>query len=185
MTYNMNIEFSFFCVTGYFLSKMSKIFNVLLLKVSTIWKLVFFNAYTTIANNAVNWFLKFYKLELIIFRENGAGLIPNSTYITKLYDKRDDFNFHIVNFPFICSNIPAAPAYGVYISQLIRYSRACSSYQDFLDRGLLLIRKLLNQRFLLVKLNSSLRKFCDRHHDLVDCYGISVSQMTTDMFHLS
>ena len=35
--------------------------------------------------------------------------------ITKLYDKRDDFNFPIVNFPFICSNIPAAPAYGVCI----------------------------------------------------------------------
>jgi hypothetical protein len=38
---------------------------------------------------------------------------------TKLYDKRDEFNFPIVNFPFICSNIPAPPAYGVYISQLI------------------------------------------------------------------
>jgi hypothetical protein len=36
---------------------------------------------------------------------------------TKLYDKRDDFNFPIVNFPFVCSNIPAAPAYGVYLSQ--------------------------------------------------------------------
>jgi hypothetical protein len=36
---------------------------------------------------------------------------------TKLYDKRDDFNFPIVSFPFICSNIPAAPAYGVYIFQ--------------------------------------------------------------------
>ena len=47
---------------------------------------------------------------------------------TKLYDKRDDFNFPIVNFPFICSNIPAALAYGVYISQMIRYSRACGSY---------------------------------------------------------
>ena len=35
---------------------------------------------------------------------------------TKPYDKTDDFNFPIVNFPFICSNIPAAPAYGVYIS---------------------------------------------------------------------
>ena len=104
---------------------------------------------------------------------------------TKLYDKRDDFNFPIVNVPFICSNIPAASAYGVYISQKIRYSRACGSYQDFLDRGLLLTRKLLNQGFLLVKLKSSLRKFYGRHHDLVDCYGIFVSQMTTDMFHLS
>jgi hypothetical protein len=104
---------------------------------------------------------------------------------TKLYDKRDDFNFPIVNFPFICSNIPAAPAYGVYISQMIRYSRASGSYQDFLDRGLLLTRKLLNQGFILVKLKSSLRKFYGRHHDLVDRYGISVSKMSTDMFHRS
>ena len=103
---------------------------------------------------------------------------------TKLYDKRDDFNFPIVNFPFICSNFPAASTYGVYISQLIRYSRAYGSYQDFLDRGLLLTRKLLNQRFLLVKLKSSLRKFYGRHYDLIDRYGISVSQMTTDMLHL-
>ena len=94
---------------------------------------------------------------------------------TKFYDKRDDFNFLIVNFPFICSNIPASPAYGVYISQLIRYSRACGSYQDFLDRGLLLTRKLLRQWFLLGKLKSSLRKFYGRNHDLVDRCGISVS----------
>jgi hypothetical protein len=83
---------------------------------------------------------------------------------------------------FICSNIPAAPAYGVYISQLIRYSRACGSYQDFIDRGLLLTRKLLNQGFLLVKLKSSLRKFYGRHHDLVDRYGISVSQTLSGSF---
>ena len=100
---------------------------------------------------------------------------------TKLYEKRDDFNFPTVNFPFICGNIPA---YGVYISQLMQYSRASGSYQDFLDRGLLLTRKLLNQGFLLVKLKSSLRKFYGRHHDLVDHYGISVSQMTMNMFHL-
>jgi len=104
---------------------------------------------------------------------------------TKLYDKRDDFNLPIVNFPFICSNIPAAPAYGVYISHTLRYPRACDSYKDSLDRGLLLTRKLLNQGFLLVKLKSSLRIIYGRHHDLVDRYGISVSQRTTDMFHLS
>ena len=89
-----------------------------------------------------------------------------------------------MNFPFIGSNIPAAPAYGVYISQLIRYSRACGSYHDFLHRGLLLTGKLLNQGFLLVKLKSSLRKFYGHYHDLVDRYGISVSQMTTHIFHL-
>jgi hypothetical protein len=90
-----------------------------------------------------------------------------------------------VNFPFICSNIPAALAYGVYISQMIRYSRACGSYQDFLDRGLLLTRKLLNKGFYFIKLKSLLQKIYGRHHELVDRYGISVLQMSTDMFHLS
>ena len=94
---------------------------------------------------------------------------------TKLWDNRDDIHFPIVNFPFICSNIPAAPAYGVYISKLIRYSRACGSYQDIHDRGLLLTRKLLNQGFLVVKLKSSLRKVYGRHHDLVDRYGVCVT----------
>jgi hypothetical protein len=57
---------------------------------------------------------------------------------TKIYDKRDDFNFKIINFPNMCSNIPASPAYGVYISQLIRYARASSNYSDFLKRHLYL-----------------------------------------------
>ena len=69
--------------------------------------------------------------------------------------------------PFICSNIPAEPAYVVYIFQLIWYSRACNSYHDFLDKGLLLTTKILKQGFLLIKLKSSLRKFYG-HHDLVD-----------------
>ena len=74
---------------------------------------------------------------------------------TKLYDKKDDFNFAIVNFPFISSNI-SAPAHGEYIYQVIRYSRACDSYQDFLNRGLLLTRNLLNHGSLLDMLKSSL-----------------------------
>ena len=61
----------------------------------------------------------------------------------------------------------------------MRYSRACGSYRDFLDRGLLLTRTPLNQGFLLVKLKSSLRMFYGRHHDLLDRYGISVSEITT------
>ena len=57
---------------------------------------------------------------------------------TKIYDKRDDFNIKIINFPNTCSNIPASPAYGVYISQLIRYTRVSSNYSDFLKRHLYL-----------------------------------------------
>ena len=73
-----------------------------------------------------------------------------------------------------------------YISKLICYSIVCGLYQEFLDRGLLLTRKLMNL-VQVIKLKSSLRKFYCRHvhHDLVKRYGISVSQMTTNKFCLS
>ena len=67
----------------------------------------------------------------------------------KLYNKRDVFNYPIVNFQFIIATFQ-------YISPLIGYSIACGSYFNFLDRGLLLTRKLLNQGFLVIKLKSSL-----------------------------
>ena len=47
------------------------------------------------------------------------GIDSEGRLRTKFYDKIYTFNFPIVNFPFICSKIPAETAYGVYISQLI------------------------------------------------------------------
>ena len=61
---------------------------------------------------------------------------------TQLFDKLDDFNFPIVNFPFINSNIPAAPAYGVYMLQLIRYSMACAHDSGFVNIVQLLIQRI-------------------------------------------
>ena len=42
-----------------------------------------------------------------------------------------DFNFEIVNFPFLDEDVPRSPSYGVYISQLIRFARVCSNVDDF------------------------------------------------------
>jgi len=83
--------------------------------------------------------------------------LEHETLTTKLYDKRDDFSFPIVNYPFCDSNIPSSPAYSVYMSQLIRYSITCNSYQDFLHRSVLLTRKLLNQGFMETRLRSILK----------------------------
>ena len=73
--------------------------------------------------------------------------IDNGMLATRLYDKQDDFNFPIVNFPFLNSNIPSAPAHGVYVSQLIRHARACSNYQDFMERGKVFTTKSLSQGY--------------------------------------
>ena len=65
--------------------------------------------------------------------------------------------FPIVNFPFISSNIPVSPSYGVYISRLIRCFIACCQYSDLQDRSQLLTQKLLKQGYVARKLKSSLQ----------------------------
>lgn len=66
--------------------------------------------------------------------------------------------------------------YMEHFSKLMQTSRAYTSYHDFLQRSLLLTRKLLNQWFLVVKLKSSLRKVHvnGHHYDLVIRYGIYI-----------
>ena len=103
---------------------------------------------------------------------------------TSIYDKRDDFNFHITNFPFLSSNIPSSPAFGVFISQLIRYSWACSSYECFILRARRLSSKLLKQGYLAERLKSSFRKFYGRYGDLIQQYEVSLSRMLNDILLL-
>ena len=64
---------------------------------------------------------------------------------TKLYDKRDDIDFNIVNFPFLDGDVPRSTSYGVYISQLIRFARVSSHVDDFNTRYKVLTAKLLRQ----------------------------------------
>ena len=104
---------------------------------------------------------------------------------TKIYDKRDDFNFTIINFPSMCSNVPASPAYGVYISQLIRYARASSNYSDFLKRHLHLRNRLLDQGYKQIRLIRSLKKFIFRYQDLVEIYSVSAEKIINDGFSYS
>ena len=81
-------------------------------------------------------------LDLTFMKDSGGKLS------TGLYEKRDDFDFHIVKFPFLSSNIPSGPSYGVYISQMIRYSRCCSHYVDFRYRQKCLADRLLSQGYI-------------------------------------
>ena len=69
--------------------------------------------------------------------------ITNGVVSSKFYDKRDDFNFEIVHFPFLDGDVPRFSSYGVYISQLIRFARVCSNNDDFNSRNLFLTAKLL------------------------------------------
>ena len=97
-------------------------------------------------------------------------------------DKRDDFDFHIVNFPYLSSNIPSGPSYGVYISQLIRYAGCCSHYDDFRYRHKCLVDRLLSQGYIALRLEKSFKKFYGRYQDLIEKYQRSVNVMVNDSF---
>ena len=73
--------------------------------------------------------------------------ISNDIVSTKIYDERDDFDFEIVNFPFLDGGVPRSTSYGVYISQNIRFARASSYITNFNTRNKLLTQKLLKEGY--------------------------------------
>ena len=97
------------------------------------------------------------------------------------YGKLDDFNFHIRHFPFLSSNLPSWPAYVVFISQLIRYTRACSSYECYILRAARLSSEILWQGHVGERLKSYLRKFYGRYEDIIKQYEVSLSQKLHDI----
>ena len=95
----------------------------------------------------------------------------NFSHESYMYDKCDDFDCLIVNFPYYI--------YGVFVSQLIRYVRVGSKYEDFLFRGSILVSKLLKMGY---SSRTTFRKIYGRHTDLVHKFDTSVSHMFNELF---
>ena len=83
----------------------------------------------------------------------------NDNVSTKFYDKRDDFDFEIVNFLFLDGDVPRSTSYGVYISQLIRFARASSHVAGSKTRNKVLTQTLLKQGYRYHKLCKTFSKF--------------------------
>ena len=90
----------------------------------------------------------------------------------KIYDKRDDFDFEIDNYPYLDGDVPHRGSSGVYISQLIRFARMSSHVTDFNTRNEFLTAKLLNQGYRYHKLSKAFSKFYRRHFDLASKFNI-------------
>ena len=119
--------------------------------------------------------------------------IANDIVSTKIYDKRDDFDFEIVNFPYLDGDVPRSTSYGVYISQLILSPRASSYVADFETRYKLLAQKLLKQGYRYHKLHKTFSKFYRRYFDFISkfqgglksllCQGISETDFYSDLVY--
>ena len=118
-----------------------------------------------------------YPTELQLNKENSSDTeapfldlnlsITNGIVSSKIYDKRDDFNFEIINYSFLDGDVPRFPFYGIYISQLIRFARVCSNVDDFNNRNLILTAKLLKQAYRYHKIRKAFSKFYHRHSELI------------------
>ena len=85
--------------------------------------------------------------------------IPNGFVSSKIYDKRDDFDFDIVNFPLLYGDVPRFTSFGVYVSQLIRFAKVSSHVADFNARNKSLTAKILQQGYRYHKHRKTFSKF--------------------------
>ena len=103
--------------------------------------------------------------------------ISNDIVSTKNYDKRDDFDIEIVNFPFLDGDVPHSISYGVYILQLIRFARASSYITDFNTCNKLLTQKLLKQGYRYHKLRTTFSKFYRGYYDLISKFQVGLKSL--------
>ena len=103
--------------------------------------------------------------------------ISNDIVSTKIYDKHDDFDFEIVNFPFLDGDVPRSTSYGVNISTLIRFARASSHVADFNTCNKLLTQRLLKQGYRYHKLHKTFSKFYRQYYDLISQFQVGVKSL--------
>ena len=103
--------------------------------------------------------------------------ISNGFVSSKIYDERDDFDFDIVNFPFLDGDVPRHSSYGVYISQLIKFARVCCHVDDFNTRNKCLTAKLLKQGYRYHKLRKAFSKFYRRHYELISKFNVGLKSL--------
>lgn len=136
---------------------------------------------------------KIYPKELILNNENehekhctfldiNITVNRNKTITTNVYDKRDDFNFTINNFPNVSGNIHAARSHGIIISQLIRYSKICMNLDDFIERTNTMTTKLQSQYFNTKMLKKKMSNFYDKYYHLVKKYNCSKLKLFSLVF---
>ena len=97
--------------------------------------------------------------------------VANGFVSSKIYDKRDDFDFDTVNFPFLDGDVSRRASNGVYISQLIR---VCNYVTDFNARNKCLTTKLLQQGYRYHKLRKTFSKFYLRLYELISKYNVGL-----------
>ena len=115
------------------------------------------------------------------FLDLNINISNNNKLVFKLYNKTDDFNFEVINFPFLESNIHSNITYSAYYSQLFRYAKICSNYTDFKNRCKKLSEKLILRGFSAKKISWQFKKFSFMYHELLSKYTKNYKEILNDI----
>ena len=96
---------------------------------------------------------------------------------SKIYDKRDDFDFDMVDFPFLDGDVPRSTSCGVCVSQLVRFAGVSGRVVDFGARSGSLTAKLLQQGYRYHRLREAFSGFCRRHYELVSKFSVGLKTL--------
>jgi hypothetical protein len=136
---------------------------------------------------------RIYPPELILNKENkkdnnatfldiNIKINDNNKITTSIYDKRDDFNFTINNYPNLSGNIHAKRTHGMVISQLLRYGKICNNVNDFIHRSKMMMDKLIKQYFVQKILRKKVSNFYDKYYHIIQKYNLSKYKMINTIF---
>ena len=100
--------------------------------------------------------------------------IYRGRFYVKLYDKRTDYNFEVINYPFLDGNIPKGQSYGILISQLVRLAQINSSFNNFVSDCKFLVQKLDRQSFDIAALRNCFEIFVSKYFNIWGKFGINL-----------
>ena len=100
--------------------------------------------------------------------------IYRGQFVYKSYDKRNSYNFKVINYPDLKSNIPINPAYGVFTSQLIRFCKINNVVDNFKVDVTSLVSKLVEQNFDKKILKTKFLEFCVNHVNTWGKFGLDI-----------
>ena len=100
-----------------------------------------------------------------------------------LYDKRKDFSFNVISYPFLDGNIPTALLYGVFVSHLVRFVNVNSTFEGFKSDVASLVSKLVCQGFNLAALRKKFIKFYNCKLNLWSKFGLDIFDTMICLFN--
>ena len=107
--------------------------------------------------------------------------IKDRIFNSRLYDKRNTFNFSVVRMPYKCSNMPYKMFYSTISAEVLRICRATSSYLFFMESVHKLILRMRKQGADTIGINKTLTKMMHRHWEQFEKFSLPLNKIALDI----